>query len=693
MAAFSGRARLLVWALPALLGIMLGPEPLAAKNHPSGENLLDMSLEDLLQLRVSVTSLIEKPVDEAPGVVSVITREEIESSGARNLDDLLVLVPGLVPGQDEQNARGYGVRGLWAMEGKILVLLDGVRMNEPLYGNTVFARQFTADMIERIEIIRGPASSVYGEFGELAVLNIVSRSPEADEGAVALTYGLGRETYNRRTASAGWWGHIRDMDVSVTGNLGDGHLGNGDYTDKYGETFRLKDFAGQDYWILNAGIGRRELSIRFIGSSLVQHSHMEGGIDSTGQTYAGPTRPLSTKFESHTIDGKYSWKAADGITVTPRVTYYSSRSWTKDEEWVFDAVTTPSDAGGEYRDFPNKRITAGVSGTWNLGSNMTVVLGGEWRRETIEAKLPSVARGDPWGYYYFYGDDTTKVSSELHSFFGEYDIRTRLVDVTVGGRIDKNNRYKVAHLPRLALTRRLGAFYLKGLASRAYHPPTLMTIAWLDPEIEPEYAKALEAEVGYKPSSESLFRMNVFSIDMKPVILYSGMFSNATARSRGVEAEACLQNRRGRLAGTYSYYHAHYDDLENTMAADENGTAIDGVTLGFPAHKITLAAKARITRGVSLNLSGVWLSERYNRSSDWFWNGVESDYIPVNKAIDGALFVNVYVRGVRMNGWEAGMGVFNLLDEKYSSLTGSYIGSPPVPGPSREFIARIGYSF
>ena len=445
--------------------------------------------------------------------------------------------------------------------------------------------------------------------------------------------------------------------------------------------------------MLNAGVGYKDLSVRIIGSSLDQESHMSGGFDSLGNAFPGPSRPVITSFDSYTVDGKYAWKPSETLTITPRVTYFDAESWKKDDEWVFDAVADPYDARGYYRDFPDKRITAGANAAWVMRPNMTLVLGGEWNHETIEANLPSVAAGDPWGYYYFYGEDTTKVTGEVHSFYGEYDLRTSVVDVTVGGRIDKNSRYKVAHLPRLALTRRFGEFYVKGLASRAYHPPTLMTISWLDPEIEPEYARDYEAEVGYKPSERALFRLNAFAIELNPVIFYSGAYSNTTARSRGVEGEVRLQNRRGSLDATYSYYRAHYDDTENAMAADEDGNPVGDVTLGFPSHKVTVNGSLKIHNGLSLSPGLVWFSKRYSRSSAWFWDGTEEDYVVANQEVDPTLLLNLYGRAVFLNGWEFGAGVFNLLDEDYTSLTGSYLGNPPVKGPSREFVVRVGYSF
>lgn len=682
-------------SLPAVcaLGLIWG---VALGGSGDGETgISDLSLEDLLKIKVTVTSLVERPVDEAPGIVSVITREEIESSGARTLEDLLVFVPGFSPGQDEQNVRGYGVRGLWTMEGKMLVLLDGVRINEPLYGNTVFARQYAVDLIERIEIIRGPASAVYGEYGELAVLNIVSVTPRTEGGGVLVTHGQGPESWNRRLVSAGYWGSIGGLDLSLTGSLGGGHLGNGRYTDKYGASFPLEEYNRQDFWTLNAGAGSGDFSIRFIGGSLGQESHLEMGFDPDGGVLPVPEKTVRTTFDSYHLDTKYSWMPAGGWRITPRIVLERANSWRKTAEWVFDAVADPYDARHYYRDFPHTRVDGGATATWELNPRMTLVLGGEWSREAIEANLPEAAAGDPWGYYYFYGDDTTRVTRQIHSFFGEYDLRSPIADVTLGGRVDKDERFEAAWLPRVAVTRRIGKLYVKGLASRAYHPPTLMTTSWLDPEIEPEFARNYEAEVGYKPSAEALFRLNGFAIEMNPVILYSGQFSNTEVHSRGLEAEGRYEARRARLTATYSLYRASYDDRENAMAEDEEGRLVQEVTLGFPTHKATLSASVRIGHGVSISPGLVWFSKRYSRSSDWFWDAEaeDSDYLPANRVLPATLLANVYARAVFLNGWEAGLGVFNLTDESYPSLTGSYVGNPPVPGPSREWVARVGYTF
>ena len=96
---------------------------------------------------------------EAPAVVTIITREDITLSGARDLIDALRMVPGFDFGVDIWNVVGAGFRGLWGQEGKILLTVDGMGFNEYMYGNIPFGNHFPLELVEKIEIIRGPGSA------------------------------------------------------------------------------------------------------------------------------------------------------------------------------------------------------------------------------------------------------------------------------------------------------------------------------------------------------------------------------------------------------------------------------------------------------------------------------------------------------------------------------------------------------
>ena len=143
------------------------------------KDITELSLEDLLNAGMT-TSTKSKPMSmrDSPNVMTVVTREEIQRSGARELADVLRLVPGFQLGGDLYSSVYAGFRGIWGSEGKFLVLLDGHEMFELLYYATELGNRIPVDQIERIEIIRGPGSVVYGGSAELAVVNIITRSAE-----------------------------------------------------------------------------------------------------------------------------------------------------------------------------------------------------------------------------------------------------------------------------------------------------------------------------------------------------------------------------------------------------------------------------------------------------------------------------------------------------------------------------------
>src|SRR4051812_39011732 len=83
----------------------------------SAVDVKDLSLEDLLNADTTVATLKSTSVRRAPGVLTVVTRDEIVNAGARDLVDVLRLVPGFTFGLDVQGVVGLGFRGTWAHEG------------------------------------------------------------------------------------------------------------------------------------------------------------------------------------------------------------------------------------------------------------------------------------------------------------------------------------------------------------------------------------------------------------------------------------------------------------------------------------------------------------------------------------------------------------------------------------------------
>jgi outer membrane receptor for ferrienterochelin and colicins len=163
----------------------------------SAQSLSELSLEKLMRLdagRVYGASERSQPVTEAPTSVSFITAEDIARYGYRSLADILHGVRGMYVSDDRNfsllGARGFGKPGDY--NSRILLLVNGHRVNDNIFGQAEIGAEFGLDpqTFERVEIIRGPASSVYGDSAFFAVVNVITKTG-GDIDGTSVTYETG----------------------------------------------------------------------------------------------------------------------------------------------------------------------------------------------------------------------------------------------------------------------------------------------------------------------------------------------------------------------------------------------------------------------------------------------------------------------------------------------------------------------
>ena len=166
--------RILVTSLFLCLPIM------ADAQGPSAQ---EFTLEQLMRIEIEPVFGASKrmqPVTEAPASVTIVTRDEIARYGYRSLADVLRSVRGFYVTNDRNysylGARGFARPGDYGT--RILLLVDGHRMNDNVFEQAAIGREFGVDaaMFERVEIVRGPSSSLYGTSAFFAVVNVIMRN-------------------------------------------------------------------------------------------------------------------------------------------------------------------------------------------------------------------------------------------------------------------------------------------------------------------------------------------------------------------------------------------------------------------------------------------------------------------------------------------------------------------------------------
>ncbi len=165
----------LVWAC---IGVLAGARTHAAEVPDIGE----LSIEQLMDLSIDSVysaSRYEQRVTQAPSSVSIVTSEDIRRAGYTSFADIMRSVRGLYV-SDDRNYSYLGVRGFHRpgdYNTRMLVLIDGHRLNDNVYdsGSTDRDGMLDVELIDRVEIIRGPSSSVYGSSAFFGVINVMTK--------------------------------------------------------------------------------------------------------------------------------------------------------------------------------------------------------------------------------------------------------------------------------------------------------------------------------------------------------------------------------------------------------------------------------------------------------------------------------------------------------------------------------------
>ena len=174
--------------------VLLMPFVLAAQNDsiPSVNKLLQLSLEELMNIKVVTASGYLQTTSEAPSTIIVITAQQIAERGYEQLEDALRDIPGI----DMIHINGYAptlfyFRGMYGAENlRALLMIDGIVENNILGSNDMAGPAYSLHNVERIEIIWGPVSALYGANAFGGVINIITKKG-ADINGLHIEQGFG----------------------------------------------------------------------------------------------------------------------------------------------------------------------------------------------------------------------------------------------------------------------------------------------------------------------------------------------------------------------------------------------------------------------------------------------------------------------------------------------------------------------
>lgn len=162
---------------PLACALVCVASPLLAASAADEADLLDLSVEQLLNTEVMTASRRSQAAGLVPAPLYVITQADIRRSGASSIPELLRAVPGLHVAQIDANKWAVGARGFSRrFSNKLLIMMDGRPVYSPLFSGVFWDTQDTdLDSIERIEVVSGPGATLWGPNAVSGVINIITR--------------------------------------------------------------------------------------------------------------------------------------------------------------------------------------------------------------------------------------------------------------------------------------------------------------------------------------------------------------------------------------------------------------------------------------------------------------------------------------------------------------------------------------
>ena len=162
---------------------------LAAMTDSEARRLAELSLEDLMQVEVTTVAGTAQSKLSTPAAVTVITGEDIRRAGHRSLAEALRMVPGMYVGRLNSSSWIVGSRGMAASAitaNRYLVVIDGRIAHDPLLSTTFWdSNDRVIDDIERIEVIRGPGATLWGQNAMNGVISVITRDARETVGTFA----------------------------------------------------------------------------------------------------------------------------------------------------------------------------------------------------------------------------------------------------------------------------------------------------------------------------------------------------------------------------------------------------------------------------------------------------------------------------------------------------------------------------
>ena len=656
----------------------------AAVSNGTNESsdLSNMSLEDLMQIKVpevETASKFEQKATEAPADATVITSDEIRKYGWRTLGDLLESVPGFYISYD-RDYQYVGVSGvnLGDANNRILLLVNGHRINNNLDDSAPVDTSFILDMdlIDRVEIIRGPGSVLYGNNAFFAVINVITRQGKDIKGVEGSgSYGSYDEGSGRVTVGSQFTNSLQFLlsgTIYNNNGVGDLHFpeyqawNNGIAHHMDGDNFQ-SFFGSVGYWdlTLEGGyINRQKINPTAVDDTSFNNSLLQSIDD---RSY------VTLKF-AHQFDG--GWNVLADV-------YYDQSGEELQEPFPANLSTIPY--GGpatSVQEFREVGQWAGLEAQVNkkIFDKDTLTFGGEYRND-FEQNLSVYEDGSLAGA-------PLETNRQNYAIFGQADVA--ILDnlhANAGVRYDEYGNYTPDWSPRAALIYNpWQQSTFKFVYGTAFRDPNILELALAGDNTDVKPEKISSYEFIYEQGINRFLRSSVMAyynrMDDLIGLGESAVDTNFNAETLGLEPS--LEAKWNDFSARLSYSLQRTQNRETHVGLPDSPENMIKLNLSAPLYKDKLFAGLEV-QYTSQSKTEMFIPPPVGGTATITPGPNSPGFTVVN--------LTLFSHDLFIKNLELSASVYNLFDTKYYEPASDFHLEPYIQQNGINFRIKATYSF
>ncbi|PIP80119.1 MAG: hypothetical protein COW84_06955, partial [Gammaproteobacteria bacterium CG22_combo_CG10-13_8_21_14_all_40_8] len=630
------------------------------------QQLMNLNFEQLMQVKVSTVSNRPESLADAPATVIVLTQDDFQKRGYQDLSQIFDDLPGM------EMIRPYGdsyyvnyMRGYrYTIGSPYLVMIDGVIMNTMYFSITTPLAAFPMSHVERVEVVYGPVSSVYGANASMGVVNIITRKQCQKNNSLDGHVGYGTDdsfisdlSYCHQSGDYGFRFTTRWEDANLNKRI-DNEQNYWLQDSRYNDRQQWGDFLDEAPLVadhFSSYLGHRSFDARLFsghGELAAQYLMLDSGY---GTIYPGDRIPANSTWPriQYNIYSKYHIELNDQLTSKTLLRYR------------FDGITNDSHDLEAWNETNQTNETINIGGIdLEPGQSARMLHFSYWQTQNRGWSLfqdfeynPQKAWSLVAGFKYEYKDlqkaydlpnsgpiavslaDPTNSSlfPEPPSTAFDYSNRNRIIwrdkgvylqgkyqlpddsVVNAGVRVDNNSSYGTATTLRLGYVKPMGQYIVKLLYGEAFQEPVPRSLygAWTgsgsDPTLDPEQSKTMEMHVSRTTSQTSQW-LSLYGVESSnTVINFTGGARNAGVRDViGLDYYFSIKKsvpwlNEVNFWSYASFYLKEKEDIFDLASGDKIGRG----RIGDLAHqKYYLGMTSSLSNDSSLTLIGRYVSKR-----------------------------------------------------------------------------------